>query len=308
MTIQELDYFIEVARVGSIGQAGANLYVSPQAISKAIKNLENSLKHELFSRNSKGVRLTVFGEAFLQEVLPIMQSINGLSDFGKKYSIKEDNSLRVYLDTINSYSYRVNLFTQQYRCEHPGIAIRSESVRITSDQPLHDDLCDIMFLCNRPGLVNAQKCECFTLFSSNTVAIANRKHPICNTTLLHWSGFSGIPVFLRSEEVYYAQSIINKCVNSGFYPNLSYRGDMMLDPFYFVTNNDGIAFVPDFVAEFFMKLSPEICVLDFDTGIVTDYIFAVRRSEKKERKERIEHYINYVECRLKSNGRVMAIF
>lgn len=89
MTIQELDYFIEVARVGSIGQAGANLYVSPQAISKAIKNLENSLKHELFSRNSKGVRLTVFGEAFLQEVLPIMQSIMAYPILGKSILLKK---------------------------------------------------------------------------------------------------------------------------------------------------------------------------------------------------------------------------
>lgn len=55
-----------VAETGNISQAAKLLYVSQPAVSKAITNLEESMKQVLFIRNSRGVRLTEEGQILYQ--------------------------------------------------------------------------------------------------------------------------------------------------------------------------------------------------------------------------------------------------
>lgn len=62
--INQLRYFAETARTGSMSQAAKNLSVSQQALSKGIANLEDALGAELFVRSKSGVSLTAFGRFF----------------------------------------------------------------------------------------------------------------------------------------------------------------------------------------------------------------------------------------------------
>lgn len=62
--IQQLRYFAETAKTGSMSQAAKNLFVSQQALSKGIAALEAELGAELFTRTKKGVELTRFGAFF----------------------------------------------------------------------------------------------------------------------------------------------------------------------------------------------------------------------------------------------------
>lgn len=54
--------FYQVGRLGSITAAAEALCISQPAVSQAIKQLEKSLKSQLFIRTQKGVRLTAEGE------------------------------------------------------------------------------------------------------------------------------------------------------------------------------------------------------------------------------------------------------
>ncbi|WFR59272.1 LysR family transcriptional regulator [Anaerocolumna sp. AGMB13025] len=58
-------YAIEVERLGSITQAADNLYMAQPNLSKAIKELEDSLGISIFKRTSKGVIPTQKGSEFL---------------------------------------------------------------------------------------------------------------------------------------------------------------------------------------------------------------------------------------------------
>ena len=62
--INQLRYFVETARTGSMSQAAKNLSISQQALSKGIANLEDKLGAELFVRSKSGVSLTPFGRFF----------------------------------------------------------------------------------------------------------------------------------------------------------------------------------------------------------------------------------------------------
>ena len=67
MRIEQLQYFAEVVRTGSISSAAKNLFVSQQGISDSIKNLESEVEFPLLTRNKRGVSLTKNGEVFYEK-------------------------------------------------------------------------------------------------------------------------------------------------------------------------------------------------------------------------------------------------
>jgi len=60
--------FIEVANSGSLNSAAENLNVTSSAVSHQIAALESFLGKKLFTRNGKGVMLTLTGEIYLKEI------------------------------------------------------------------------------------------------------------------------------------------------------------------------------------------------------------------------------------------------
>lgn len=65
MEMQQLHHFLAVARLGSIGRAAEELNLSQPGLSRSIRALESILGLPLFERESRGVRLTDFGESLV---------------------------------------------------------------------------------------------------------------------------------------------------------------------------------------------------------------------------------------------------
>lgn len=61
-----LRYFVAVARHGSFREASVRLHVAQSALSRQIRNLEQSFEVPLFERHARGVRMTPAGEIFLR--------------------------------------------------------------------------------------------------------------------------------------------------------------------------------------------------------------------------------------------------
>lgn len=62
MNIRELEYYKMVCQQKSITKAAHTLYMTPQGLSKIIKNIENELEATLLNRTSSGITLTKSGE------------------------------------------------------------------------------------------------------------------------------------------------------------------------------------------------------------------------------------------------------
>ena len=59
-------YAVEVEKTHSITKAASNLYMAQPNLSKAIKELEDTLEINIFERTSKGVFPTAKGKEFLE--------------------------------------------------------------------------------------------------------------------------------------------------------------------------------------------------------------------------------------------------
>ncbi|MBQ3251892.1 MAG: LysR family transcriptional regulator [Oscillospiraceae bacterium] len=80
MTFQQLQYFLEVHRTGSVTKAAKNLYVSYPSVSVAIANIEKELGIVLFSRGPKGLSLTEQGKQVLEYANTITQAYMQMND------------------------------------------------------------------------------------------------------------------------------------------------------------------------------------------------------------------------------------
>ena len=73
MTLLQISYVIEVAKVGSINKAAKNLFVAQSNISNAIRELEDEVGISIFYRTNKGVEFTEEGHTFYLNICPIWE-------------------------------------------------------------------------------------------------------------------------------------------------------------------------------------------------------------------------------------------
>ncbi len=78
MNTQYFQYALEVEKTGSITQAANNLYISQPTMSKAIKDMEDTVGFPIFHRTSRGMVPTVRGKEFLQHARRIAADVQNM--------------------------------------------------------------------------------------------------------------------------------------------------------------------------------------------------------------------------------------
>lgn len=77
MRLEQLKYFVEVARCGSITKASKKLYLSQPALSAALNALERELGAPLLDRSPQGVTPTELGKRILEDSGVILELTEG---------------------------------------------------------------------------------------------------------------------------------------------------------------------------------------------------------------------------------------
>ena len=76
MRLEDLNYFLAVARAGHVGRAADSMGISQPALTKGIRRLEDELKLQLFVRTPKGMELTMPGKVFYQRSLQARRELD----------------------------------------------------------------------------------------------------------------------------------------------------------------------------------------------------------------------------------------
>jgi DNA-binding transcriptional LysR family regulator len=106
VTLQQLKYFIEAVGCGSINKAAENLFIAQPSLSNAIKDLENEVGAELFTRTPKGITLTQDGVEFLGYARQVVEQAALLE---QRYLSKKP-SRRLCAISTQHYAFAVNAF------------------------------------------------------------------------------------------------------------------------------------------------------------------------------------------------------
>ena len=125
MKTEQIKYFLDIAQTHSISRTAEHFYISQQAVSDAMKRLEDEFSCKLLRRRKNGVTLTDEGELFLREATRIMDAYVRLQlALNPQYQDKNDlnGNLRVI---VHPRLYHLGLkdFLRQFMFKYPQVKL-----------------------------------------------------------------------------------------------------------------------------------------------------------------------------------------
>jgi len=95
MELRDIEYFAVVAEHGNVRRASETLGLSPPALSKSLRRLEQSMQAKLVERTPKGVALTPVGTALLAQVRRLRVTLSDIKREAEDLSRGRAGHLRV---------------------------------------------------------------------------------------------------------------------------------------------------------------------------------------------------------------------
>ncbi|MDF2369528.1 MAG: LysR substrate-binding domain-containing protein [Rhizobiaceae bacterium] len=121
-TIRQLHYFVAVAERGTVSGAAKTLAISQSAITEAIKDLEADLGVALFSRHSRGLKVTHQGHQFLRHATGILGNVSDARRAFQEPEVDETGELHLGVTSLVA-GYVLSDILARYRRAHPKIDV-----------------------------------------------------------------------------------------------------------------------------------------------------------------------------------------
>lgn len=148
--------FLAVAEIGTVSGAAASLNRTQAAVSMQLRKLEDLVGVRLFSRSSKGLSLTAYG----QIMLPYAREIVTLGDEAGKRLTGKTIRDRVRLGVVEDFAAgHLIQILRNFRDQNPDIEIdiiiepNRRLAALFDDGALDLAVCDITCLSRKPSLV-----------------------------------------------------------------------------------------------------------------------------------------------------------
>ncbi|WDD92112.1 LysR substrate-binding domain-containing protein [Burkholderia sp. FERM BP-3421] len=183
MKYHQLKAFVTVAEEGSIRAAARALNLSPAALTKAIKELEQALGVSLVVRTARGVQLTAFGQqlqvrarlivAEMQRARDDIEQAQGAATGAVAAAITPAAAVSILPDAYQAFRRRFPLTQVSFFEGFPGVALPR----------LHDGTLDFAVAVVMPERLAAEF-DHAQLYASRLRIVARRAHPLARCTSL----------------------------------------------------------------------------------------------------------------------------
>jgi len=124
LELRELRYFLAVAEELNFTRAAERLHLAQQALSAAIRNLENDLGVQLFIRNTKRVELTSAGEALVAGARHALASAADAVDDVRRVASGRSGRLIVGFSTATGAVPKVRQLIRRFSEQSPDVDLR----------------------------------------------------------------------------------------------------------------------------------------------------------------------------------------
>lgn len=131
MRIEQFYYFVKIADLHSFSAASNELFVSQQALSTSIKNLEEDFQTDLFIRTPRGVVLSSEGEYFYKHAVKMLEIYEQIyNHFLRKPTNSDSFSVALNVNVKTFYfSKIISYFLKEYpTCNINYIITKNEDI------------------------------------------------------------------------------------------------------------------------------------------------------------------------------------
>lgn len=121
MNLLHMKYALEVARTGSVNKAAEELLIAQPNLSRAIKELEQSLGITIFDRSARGMRLTPDGEVFINYAGSILKQVDEVEELFQNGTVSKER----FSISVPRASYISEAFVRFSQClkDYPKIEV-----------------------------------------------------------------------------------------------------------------------------------------------------------------------------------------
>lgn len=135
MTLKQLEYFLEIARMGSVTKAAQMLNISQPPLSLQLKMLEEELGTSLFTRNKRGLEITQEGTLLRERTEAILALLAETTHDIQSVSQNKEYTLRI--GSIGSINNRLlPAIISRFCRDYPYVNFQVREGR--TDTVLHD--------------------------------------------------------------------------------------------------------------------------------------------------------------------------
>lgn len=247
MTIKDLENFRTVCEERSITKAARLLYITPQGLSKSIKNLESEWHTQLLNRTTQGITLTETGEYLYQHLPEFLDSYYNIYTNVQKIQQTQNREI----DLLSAYGI-LRLVSPEcitdFRTKHPEIMLRYREYPDKQVERLfREKEGNVAFTIGPSEPDNFNEFHAIKLESFPIKLLVNRSHPLSQKQYVEITDLKNEPLYLESSDFYIHHLIIEKCKSAGFTPNIIFETSGFSLCHKMVRKNKGISVVVDFV-------------------------------------------------------------
>ena len=246
MELNQLRYFLTVARTGSFVKAAEESGVAQPSLSQQIKKLESDLGAPLFDRLGRGVKLTRYGEALLPAAQEIVRKT--LETEKLLSSLQRDDQGKLVIGVIPTIlPYSMSKPLAAFRDTHQNIEV---DIQEATTEKLLDglragqiDIAIVALPIKRPEIV------CSELFREPLLVAVPTGHYLANGKALSVPQLISERMLLMREGHCLRDDVLTVCSRSKVQFQQVFESDHLASIFALVASGFGVSIVPSLAAQ-----------------------------------------------------------
>lgn len=244
MELRHLRYFIAVAETGSLTVAAERrLHTSQPSLSRQIRDLEDEVGAELFSRSARGVELTAAGRAFLDHARLALTQVDAAIEAARRAALPSKQVFALGFLTGEEMTWLPRAM-QVLRDELPNIDV---TVSSHYSPDLADALArgklDLAFLRAEPGF----DLDYRVVSREKLVVLMPSDHPLTGRAAIRAEDFKGEPFIMASNKARVLHDVIEGYLQQNGVDVMREHGvDNLAMAMSLVASTRGLALLPEY--------------------------------------------------------------
>ncbi len=243
MQLEQLRYFLAVARHLSFTRAAEALPLSQPSLTNQIRKLERELGVELFERTTRRVRLTPAGEKLVAEAQEILNLVEATELEMHEYSgLKRGRVLIGTIPTVGAFSLPPLL--AEFRRGFPGIelAIQEEGSDVLLDMLLDETIDVAVITAAEAHPSGALERRCLVL--DEMVVLLPDGHRLAGRAAVALGELASEQFVLFKPGYGLRRIVVDACAAAGFHPTIAFETSQRETIYGMVQEGLGITLLP----------------------------------------------------------------
>jgi len=255
MRFEQINYLVAVHEFKSISLAAQRTHISQPALSAAISKLEDELGVVLLKRTNSGALLTEIGELIIIKAKDVLNSLDEIRSIAHGGSMELNGNISIAVEPSINITVMPDILTT-FKHNHPRV---NALLKVgESNNILRDVECgkaDFGIILRTDEFCKSKDINCKELFTDELAIITGNN---CNITMglttMTLEKALSLPILLYNTE-YITNCGVSSVLQKYGKINVSYRVDNLEMMEKILSKGETIAFVPQFMADEYIKSS-----------------------------------------------------